>query len=281
MEDSTTYKKRDENNFVERINTYVRYGKEDCAEKFLEITKIKDRDERNKRIDAFLEEIENRADKNGFFRHDEKIHANFGFGDYGFKIDDKELYYMFFDRYIELREKYPKAPNGAVHENAVKQVIDSYLGSFKGNYELRDELLLPDNYIEDRINQNINNVRSISAFRGRNCALCVENASIAHNLWILGGYECSYVAAGDANLTGEPEPHAYCIVTQIPHLKYLLFDKTNNIYKSMPTKKNPRENILEGNGLSVTIENEVLVYSASHNEDTSSDENEEEQTMLI
>lgn len=281
MEETKTYTIKISQFMSERITTTIKYGQGNCQERFLEIAKMQDKTERNKQIDKLVENLEFYADQNGFFRHDEKISANFGIGDWCFKLDDKEIYYTLFDRFAELKQKYPDWHNGAIHDKAVRMCLEDYLGGFSGDLELRNELLTPNNYELDRITTNIDDVPSISKMRNKDCAMCAERASIAHNLWLLGGYESSFVATGNTILDNIPtEGHAYCIITQIPNRTYLVFDDAQEVYESVEATTNPRDTILNREPFVVKVrDGREMVYANADKYKEQNDIKTQERTL--
>ena len=269
MEEKRKYlTKKGDKEVYQYVENTARYGQENCHEEFLRIASIDDPEERKKEIFKFIKSLEDNADQNGFFRHDEKISANFGIGDYAFKLNSRSLYTTFFDEYRKRRENKPDEPEIISHHIAILDTLTSYFGDFRGDTYLREQLLTPKNADEERINNNIEDIPSISVLKGKHCAMCAEHASIAHNLLIMGGYESSYITASHVDFGNGPEAHAFCIETQVPGKTYLLFDPAQEIFVSLKSKEHPRDMILGEKPLQIENKGQKIIYANSNKVNT-------------
>ncbi len=244
-------KKRMEGESIFAGSTNVRYGKEDgIKEIFDEIIKIDDETLRHQRVDELLSTMERNTDNNGFIPANEAVYLENGMRQIGapqFKIDDKNIYYLFIDRYKALREANPDKSDSIVHYVAVKDTIAMYFGLYNGNPTLRKQLTTPEvDY--DRFGADASykvETPSISRLRAKSCAMCIERASVSHNLWLLGGYESYFVNAGSINFPNvSDEGHAYCLVHY--NDRFRLFDPAMQVYKALEVGQNPIEDILTG-----------------------------------
>ena len=106
-------------------------------------------------------------------------------------------------------------------------------------------------------------IPSISAQKGKNCSLCVERASVAHNLWLLTGEKSHYInsldckfAVGGAEYSNDG--HAFCIV-EIDGV-YKLFDPTMQVYQKLVG--NPIDKMLKGDAFEVlTKDGQEYIYA--------------------
>jgi len=248
-------------------STNVRYGKQEDAEKlFNEILNIEDKEEQKKKIIELVELLEKNSENNGFFARDDEIEINAGAGsDLGpkVKIDDIEIYTLFFELYSQTKKNNPELKD--IFPRVVEQTIRRYFGDFNGNSELRANLTefeFDFDKIEDEDYEP--EVPSISKLKGKHCAMCVERASVAHNLWLLGGYESYYVDASSINFEGfNDEGHAYCIINYGKTFK--LFDCALRVYYGFEEGVNPVEDILNGKPLIVvTKDNKRHIYANAY-----------------
>ena len=250
-------------------STNVRYGKQEDSKKlFNEILNIEDKEERNQKIIALVELLEKNSETNGFFKRDEEIKINIGAGsDIGpqIKLDDIELYTLFFELFATLKKHNPEANDNVVYKVAVEQTILRYFGQFNGDSALRTRLIDVE-FDFDRIEEENYKpeIPSISKLKGKNCAMCVERASVSHNLWLLGGYESYYIDASSIKLEGyKDEGHAYCIVNYNGTFK--LFDCSINVYFRFGEGINPIEDILNGKPLVVEVKDKKYIYANAYN----------------
>ena len=130
-------------------------------------------------IDELVETLSNDTEKSGFFSKDETIDIN-TMKMQSFKLDDQDIYYTFFDnleQFINENNKFPVS----VLKSIVKTESD-YFGNLPDSENLRkrEKLAKIDTSTDDYV------IPSISAFKGMDCAACVEYSSLAHNLWLAG-----------------------------------------------------------------------------------------------
>lgn len=258
--------KRKEGASLDAESTYVRYGQENVSEEFIRIASIDDEKKRRIEIDKFIQKMEQNSEKNSFFKRDERIPILLGLmGQSGMspaiKIDDMDIYYGFFENFHRLYEKHKgKYPTGAIHGSAIRYFIDDYLGYFNGDVNKRESLVAP--IINDDGSDNFKlEVASIKGLKNQGCAMCVERASVSHNLWLLGGYESTYVSSGTVEFTDSmDEGHAYCLIKA--DSGYLLFDTARGVPNILiPFSENPREDILSGKPFEVEIDGVKQIYA--------------------
>lgn len=160
----------------------IRFGQEPSVKgKWKEIVNIDNKHEREKEIDDLLDLMENNVNNNGFFGSNDKVDCG-GFGR-GFLLNDKNLYYMFFNNLKMLNEQNVdgKVSEGSVINQAIKATIKEYAGGNETNRHLRlekTELEITDGRVI---------VPSIAEQKGQNCFYCTERAAISHNFWLLTG----------------------------------------------------------------------------------------------
>jgi len=230
--------------------TQIRYGKEDgFADMWKKIISIDNSDDRKKQINKMLNLIENNKEDNGFISRDEVIEIN-KMGN-SFKIDDNELYYSFFEMLKLLKDNNPNEPDSRIVFHGIRNTIKNYFGGFGGNRKARMQLTSIE------IDDDDIKIPSISAQKGKNCSLCVERASVAHNLWLLTGEKSHYVNSLDCNFGGvgneySNDGHAFCIV-EIEGV-YKLFDPTMQVYQKLDG--NPIDKMLKGESFAVSTKDD-------------------------
>ncbi|MGD9901558.1 MAG: hypothetical protein AB7S44_03370 [Spirochaetales bacterium] len=233
----------------EPINS-ITYGQEPKAfEKWHQIITIKNIKKRHKAIDSLLNTMITNKETNGFFSAQDEIVIRV-FPPCSIKLDDKNLYYDFFDTLKEnfetnqLKEK-PMSELGLI-SYTIKMVTQNYFGAVPTDLNLRHRLtaIRPDE------NDNMV-VPSISNLKGRDSAACVELASSAHNLWLLSGNKSYFVHAKDCALDESQDGHAFVFVEKPDN--FVLYDLARNKLKNIDF--NPIEKIL--NDKPLVINNEV------------------------
>lgn len=165
----------------------IQYGSEPLIKnEWKRILQIEDRDERNAEIDKLVDKMEANSENNGFISSTQSVEINpMGNAIY---LDDREIYYMFFDNLKMVKEQYPDQPSGFIYAQAIEITLYDYFGTTNGSNEPRDSLTLLK---EDENGKMV--PPSIKNEKGMNCAACVERASVSHNLWLLSGSESFYV----------------------------------------------------------------------------------------
>ena len=250
-------------------STNVRYGKDDNARKlFDDVIQEKDKKQLKKKAKILIDALEKNSENNGFFKLDEGIEINVGAGsDNGpkIKIDDVNIYKLFFELYSTIKNNNPEMRDGVIHKIAVERTINAYFGEFKGDVNLRKTLTESkfdlDKFIEDPNYKQ--EIPSISKLQGKNCAMCVERASVAHNLWLLGGYESYYIDASSIELADcDDKAHAYCMVNYNGTFK--LFDCSMGIYHRFEESINPVEDILNGEPLVIDHSGKQYIYANAY-----------------
>ena len=245
----------------------VRYGKQEGArEKFEAILKIENRDVRNHLIDEVLDEMGRNCNENGFFPDDYVVKVDAGNGGHSFKLDDRSIYYNFFDTYKLMQDKYvDKSPN-LLYRNAIINTVQNYFGEYNGNHELRQSLTEEKQVFYDDKDDFEFVSPSISKQKGLGCAQCVERASVAHNLFLLGGYESYYVHTSSVKFKdSDDKGHAFCFVNFDDSFKML--DISMKRSPGFEKGENPVEDIL--NGKPFIVGEDVYANYANLNEEIS------------
>lgn len=235
--------------------TQIKYGQQEVMKDgWKDIISIQNPVERRKKIDNVISLMERDKEENGFISRDEVVEINKNGN--GFKIDDNEIYYLFFDTLKYLKENKTDANDEALSFLAVKSTVKNYFGGFGGNREERMKLTEVNEF-------NDLATPSISAQKGKNCSLCVERSSVAHNLWLLTGEKSYYVNSKDCNFGNVSneyanDGHAFCIV-EIGGVQKL-FDTTMQIYRAFHDF-NPVEKMLNGEPFEITKEDQKYTYA--------------------
>ena len=224
--------------------TKMRYGQQaGIQDEWKRIISIDSASERKKEIDNLVSAMESNRENNGFYGKEDSVKIN-QIGN-EFKIDDNELYYMFFENLRILKQNHPAEDESRILFHGVLHTVKNYFGGFGANKNVRMALTSVD--IEEDI------IPSISAQKGRNCSLCAERSSVSHNLWLLTGAEsycvnstnCSF---GNVSSEYENDGHMFCVV-QIDGI-YKVFDPTMQVY--MRVSGNPIEKMLKGEAFELT-----------------------------
>lgn len=247
------YSSIDKKQFAE---TKIYYGRQDNSpwEKIIE---IEDPRKRNLEIDKLLANIARNNEENSFFNPSTTL--SIPLTGNGFKLDDPNLYYLFFEILKALKEKNPPYEKSYLTLKAVITTIKVYFDGLETNNTIHDELtyIKIDNLTQDRITP------SISKQRGKNCSSSTERASIAHNLWLLLGYKSYFITAMNCSFQTSKHsytgPHSFCIIEQDG--KFKLFDATTGIYKKL--ENNPIESILKGHPLTIQTDDKSNYVYAS------------------
>lgn len=207
--------------FDEITETKVVYGKEDSLKGvILEIAKIKDSKERNNAVDLILEALEQNKENNGFLGPKDKIVISNILKFQSIKLDDKDIYYIFFDyihkAYEDNMAKIAEDPtyhqgvplNTLDVVNSISNTLNAYYCGLNKNEKLREKLTIT--------NEPDAEPRSIKEQKGMGCAACVEVSSVAHNLFLCSGLESAFVISYDSAIIHEDKleisPHAYDVV---------------------------------------------------------------------
>lgn len=225
---------------MEASGVAVRYGAEPNSKALcLEIINEKNKDEKIKKIDNLIEILTKNKENNGFFAIEDTIYSNRLFLQ-GFKIDDKQIYYNFFDnleKYISVGFKLSGAALRAIIETENK-----YFGNVANTAGMKKRAEISK--IKFDKNDNIL-VPSIKEFENTNCGACVEYASVAHNLWLMTGLKSYYIVSKNVKFQNDnsPDGHAFVIVENLKG-KCMMFDAVNNDFEVL--QKNPIKNMLNG-----------------------------------
>ena len=184
----------------------VRYGQYDGKIDYKQIASL-DEEERNKIVDELDEELKQKKEITGFFGSDDIIYINRLWGN-SFKIDDNEIYHLFFRNLGKAFKQYGDVKtSGAIVMSSIGATVFEYLGRFDGNMKKR--YALTSAYYDDDDNYV---VPSIKELKNKNASACVEYASLAHNLWLLTGVKSHYVMSKDSKIPGSDDGHAFVIV---------------------------------------------------------------------
>lgn len=132
-------------------------------------------------------------------------------------IDDMEVYGTIDDK----RKHFVELFGNSIDEHkasifATQSVIFDYLG-IGGNSTKREDIYFEDHWDKDSV--------SISEFKGKNAAACLERAGLAQNLLVFLGEDTELVGGECVLIEGIKEFHAYNIVKKDDG--YYLFDPTN------------------------------------------------------
>ena len=186
---------------------YAQYGVEPGIQGLWEEIINLDGERAKQKVDALLEKMEMYSEKNGFF--DANQNVNISYSGFGFKMDDYNLYYMFFNNLKDMYESEVGRQNkGSIIFNSIKQTIKDYFGGFiKDSLSEKKGLTFFDENGE---------YPSISEQRNKGTASSVEMAAVSHNLWLLTGMESFYINSKDFKLEekrkGLEDGHVFNIV---------------------------------------------------------------------
>ncbi len=218
----------------------VRYGAEPNSKALcLEILNEQNNDEKIKKIDYLIKILSKNYENNGFFAAEDTIYSNRLFLQ-GFKLDDKLIYYNFFDnleKYISIGFKLSGAALRAIIETE-----NNYFGNIANTAGMKKRAEISKITFND--NDDIL-VPSIKEFENANCGACVEFASVAHNLWLMTGLKSYYIISKNVKFQNDnsPDGHAFVIVENLKG-KCMMFDAVNNNFEVL--QKNPVKNMLNG-----------------------------------
>ena len=229
----------------------VQYGIENATtEKWKEIVQEKNEIKRKKLIDDLVSKLEKNKEINGFFGKDDVVKID---SVNGFKIDDKELYYLFFETLKEGFDQTKKLGYDIVY-HAVRNTLVKYFGKPVANSKaLRLELTNPNSGSDDFM------YLSISQQRGKGTGVCVEQASVAHNLWLLCGVKSYYISTKDMQTDLAPNNggHSFCVVEYNGSFK--LFDSSLELF--MKLDFDPIELMRKGLPFEVEIDGKKTTYT--------------------
>ena len=170
---------------------FLQYGIETGIDKAWEQIIKLDSANAKKSVDSLLQKISMNSKENGFFDANQPVYI--GYSGFGFKLNDYNLYYMFFNNLKGMSESAEGKQNkGSIVFNSIKQTINDYFGGVvKNSRAERMSLTAIDNNFE---------FPSICNQRGTGTAFVTEMAAAAHNLWLLAGKESFYVSSQDCKL---------------------------------------------------------------------------------
>ena len=189
--------------------------------------------------------MESNSTSNGFWTQSDEIRITFGIGTNAIHLDDRNIYYNFFDNLSQLHKKNRNLEKpreeGTLAVESIHRTIENYFGAFNGNLDLRNQLT--------DLNFDTFEYPSISVLQGKGCGACVEKAAVAHNLWLLMGRESYYVSSTSAKFEhSNDEGHAFCIIRNSKG-NFMLYDHAMNNFG--PLQGNPIETLLSGQPLHI------------------------------
>ena len=217
----------------------IKYGQEISAgEKWKEIIAIQDNKEMQQKVDELLEIFCANSSENGFIDDKQQLDINILFSRF-VVLDDKELYYMFFEQlknnFDKKQELFANKQDIGIIDITIRQTIKNYFGEITGNSSLRNNLT----YLKfDKDDNAI--LPSIKNLKNQNCAECVEISAVAHNLFLLTGQKSHYVLSRAANFNNSNDGHAF-VILEGPN-KCILYDLAQATLKAYQT--NPVQDIL-------------------------------------
>ena len=230
----------------------IKYGQQDeIKDVWKQLITIDDINERRNKTNELIKAMEANSEKNGFFRNDEPIGIDPHGFNYGFTIDDPEIYHLFISMLKTLKEQY-NTPEELLPFYGTFHTIQNYFGGMESD---QDERLSLTSIIDFE-------VPSISVLKGKNCSMCVERASVAHNLWLLTGAKSHYVYSMTPKFKDDDknDAHAFCIIEE--NGIYKMFDHSMQVFQRL--EGNPIETILNGELLKVTTQSgEEIIYANS------------------
>ncbi|MBE7074133.1 MAG: hypothetical protein E7379_03475 [Clostridiales bacterium] len=256
----------------------IRYGKQENIENiWKEISQEPDVEQRKVLIDNLVGILEQNSEKNGFYGNQDIVDCG---ANRGFKIDDKEIYYIFFDYLKQIIENNleAKPTDGAIINKAIRLTIDDYNAKEK-KYDYKVEYKTSEDDIEGRrrelrllltektYDQESDDFicQSIDRQRGHCCLLCTEKSAIAHNLWLLTGATSYHCLSKSENLAGgsmsyERDSHHFTIVEY--DNKFRLYDVSMNNFCML--ENDCVDNMLSGKGLAVQNVQNPGVYAKNY-----------------
>lgn len=233
----------------------IRYGiEEGLTNEWKEIINTKNEEEKKQKIDKLIEKLEENSEVNGFFKAQDKVSINIFCG---FRLDDKEIYYLFFKRlekiYNLLLTKGKKDIDGFAIFSAIKETLTIYFGN-----DLKSAMRQRLNLTSIVANENDEFVPpSISILKNTGYAMCAEKSSVAHNLWLMCGKKCYYFTSKSVFVNEDNhDGHAFCVVEY--DNKFRIFDAALGNYGLLDC--NPIETIKDNVPFKITNKNVPIVY---------------------
>ena len=176
-------------------------------------------------MESRLNNLRQNASKDGFSLFARTSKADFIDSDVDLKtnavtiplhLDDDSVYTGFDEKKQEYQNQFGEAMDS--HKAAIfaaQKMTMEYFG-VSGNHRLREDIYSHDDWNRDFV--------SVTDFKNKNAAVCLERSALAHNLLKFGG-EDSVLLAGDCNLVGKVEAHSFNVVKKDDG--YYIFDPTN------------------------------------------------------
>lgn len=240
---------------------YMKYPQKQLSDAyFMEIINQEDSEKREQLIDKLIDLASEDSFETGFFTKEQEIDVG-GFGGHSFYIDDNEIYYLFFDKVINVINELKKEDQSIADKmkkiiaKAIKLTEIEYFGVGNQSRSNRLKLLAK---VYDKETDSFP-VPSIKVMKGKGVAECVEFASVAHNLWTLAGVKSYYISSKDCFFHGVDQQygndgHAFDVVFYDG--SYKVFDMALGnfgIVVGDPIKdfKEDKPVVLEGKGVRV------------------------------
>lgn len=234
------------NNLYAVADWYMQYGQQKGIQnQWKEIIAHNKDKVAHKQIDDLIKIMETNRTENGFFGANDDVFIGHG---QGFKLDDPELYKLYFENLKTIDQQTPKddekSQDGLIIVLAIRKTVKDYLGKTITNARTQRLALTSIEITDDGIV-----TPSIKNQRNKGTGLCTEMAAISHNLWLLAGKTSYFVNSKTCELSGaqgyENDGHAFCIVEYDG--KYRMCDfAMNNLG---PMEGNPIQAIKDGQSL--------------------------------
>ena len=228
--------------------TSIRFGQAtSVVEEWQKIIAIDEDAARQKAIDSLIDTLEADVETSGFFDASEQIMITRGAGAMqGIKLDDREVYYNFFDN---LKTLYSTATDDKEKNNvlpkAIKQTVDTYFGQYNGDEKSRLSFTTAEIDDDGEIIYP-----SVSVLKGKGLGACVEKSAMAHNMWLMLGRKSHYISSSSIHFKGiSDEAHAFTII-QNGHGNYMLYDLALNNFGRLAG--DPIKEMLKGEPLIVS-----------------------------
>ena len=231
----------------------VHYGiEEGFSGKWEEVIKEKDLEKRKKKIDEMIDNLEKNKNKNGFFGKEDVVSVG---NMNGFMLDDRDIYYAFFEnliKYEEFGKKLEKPyKSGQIIYRAIIDTVEQY------EKKIMKKLT---EYTFDAEKETFT-YPSIKEQKGKGSGICVEQATVSHNLWLLAGIQSYRIYSLDCKSDNVSEEfkndgHCFCVVEYDG--KFRLFDTVLDRYALF--EEDPIELLRNGKPLVHEKDGSKMIY---------------------
>lgn len=182
---------------------FVQYGiQADIKDEWKNIIEKETKEDFKNSIDELLDKMQSNSEQNGFFDSEQEIHTE---SLSGFRLDDRDLYYMFFINLKSWSENAKLAGkenvDGAIIFRAIKDTITNYLGNANENARTIRQRLTNVEFTNDENGNDVFIYPSIRKQKRMGSGICTERAAISHNLWLLTGRESCFITSNDCKIT--------------------------------------------------------------------------------